>query len=332
MKKLAFMNTISRSAHRMAFKLQKHSPEILVVAGVIGAVASAVMACKATTKLSDILDDSRDKIDSIHDVIENPDKVNEEYTQEDGNKDLAIVYTQTALKVAKVYAPAVILGGLSITAILTSNNILRKRNIALAAAYTAVDKSFKEYRGRVVERFGKELDKELRYNIKAKEVEETVTDEKGNEKTVKKTVDVVDPNAISEFAKFFDDGCIGWTKDPELNMIFLRQQEAAATKRLEDRGHLFLNEVYDMLGIPHTRAGQIVGWIYDKKNPIGDNYVDFGIYDTSKEANRNFVNGYERTILLDFNVDGNILDLMWMTGLNSIGSGNAYRDIYDRVW
>lgn len=332
MKKLAFMNTISRSAHRMAFKLQKHSPEILVVAGVIGAVASAVMACKATTKLSDILDDSRDRIDSIHDVIENPDKVNEEYTQDDGNKDLAIVYTQTALKVAKVYAPAVILGGLSITAILTSNNILRKRNIALAAAYTAVDKSFKEYRGRVVERFGKELDKELRYNIKAKEVEETVTDEKGNEKTVKKTVDVVDPNAISEFAKFFDDGCIGWTKDPELNMIFLRQQEAAATKRLEDRGHLFLNEVYDMLGIPHTRAGQIVGWIYDKKNPIGDNYVDFGIYDTSKEANRNFVNGYERTILLDFNVDGNILDLMRTTGLNSIGSGNTYRDIYDRVW
>lgn len=332
MKKLAFMNTISRSAHRMAFKLQKHSPEILVVAGVIGAVASAVMACKATTKLSDILDDSRDKIDSIHDVIENPDKVDEEYTQEDGNKDLAIVYTQTALKIAKVYAPAVILGGLSITAILTSNNILRKRNIALAAAYTAVDKSFKDYRGRVVERFGKELDKELRYNIKAKEVEETVTDEKGNEKTVKKTVDVVDPNAISEFAKFFDDGCIGWTKDPELNMIFLRQQEAAATKRLEDRGHLFLNEVYDMLGIPHTRAGQIVGWIYDEKNPIGDNYVDFGIYDTSKEANRNFVNGYERTILLDFNVDGNILDLMWMTGLNSIGSGNTHRDIYDRVW
>ena len=232
MKKLAFMNTISRSAHRMAFKLQKHSPEILVVAGVIGAVASAVMACKATTKLGDILDDSRDKIDSIHDVIENPDKVDEEYTPEDGNKDIAIVYTQTALKVAKVYAPAVILGGLSITAILTSNNILRKRNIALAAAYTAVDKSFKEYRGRVVERFGKELDKELRYNIKAKEVEETVTDEKGKEKTVKKTVDVVDPNAVSEFAKFFDDGCIGWTKDPELNLIFLRQQEAAATKRL----------------------------------------------------------------------------------------------------
>lgn len=332
MKKLAFMNTISRSAHRMAFKLQKHSPEILVVAGVIGAVASAVMACKATTKLSDILDDSRDKIDSIHDVIENPDIVNEEYTQDDGNKDLAIVYTQTALKIAKVYAPAVILGGLSITAILTSNNILRKRNIALAAAYTAVDKSFKEYRGRVVERFGKELDKELRYNIKAKEVEETVTDEKGNEKTVKKTVDVVDPNAISEYARFFDDGCVGWTKDPELNLIFLRQQEAAATKRLEDRGHLFLNEVYDMLGIPRTRAGQIVGWIYDKKNPIGDNYVDFGIYDTNKEANRNFVNGYERTILLDFNVEGNILELMGMTGLNSIWSGNTYRDIYDHVW
>ena len=320
MKKPEIMNNITRTLNKVAFKFKKHSPEILVVAGVVGVVGSTVMACKATTKVNDILDDTKDQLDKIHEAgerLENGEtlmlKDGEEYTVEQNKKDLTIVYAQTALKFAKLYAPSVIIGGLSITAILTGHNITRKRNIALAAAYTAVDKSFKEYRGRVVERFGEALDKELKYGIKSKEVDEVVTNEDGTESVVKKTVDVVDatnPMNVSEYARFFDDGCAGWTKDPEYNLMFLRDQQRYANDLLKSKGHLFLNEVYDLLGIPRTKAGQIVGWIYDEKHPNGDNFVDFGIYDTNKTANRDFVNGYERTILLDFNVDGNIWDQM----------------------
>lgn len=309
MKKFDITTKVTRGLNKAGFQLKKHSPEILIVAGVAGAVTSAVMACKATTKLNDILEESKEQVDKIHEAMEHPENLPEEYTEEDGKKDLTIVYTQTAVKLLKLYGPSIVLGGLSITAILTSNNIMRKRNIAIAAAYTAVDKSFKDYRGRVVERFGEDLDRELRYNIKKEEVEETIVDEKtGKEKTVKKTIDVA--NDVSEFAKFFDDGCTGWTKDPELNLAFLLKQQAFANDKLKANGYLYLNEVYDMLGIPRTKAGQIVGWIYDEKNPIGDNYVDFGIFDSNKVKNRDFVNGYERTILLDFNVDGNILNLM----------------------
>lgn len=311
MKKFEIVNAMTRTFHKAGFQLKKHSPEILIVAGVVGTVTSAVMACKATTKLNDILEESKENVDQIHNAMAHPESLPEEYTAEDGKKDLAIVYTQSAVKIAKLYAPSVVLGALSITAILTSNNILRKRNIALAAAYTAVNKSFKEYRGRVVERFGKELDHELRYNIKAKEIEETVVDEKtGKEKTVKKTVDVFDPNTLSEFSIVYDDGCTGWTKDPELNKMFLFKQQNYANDTLKARGYLFLNEVYDMLGIPRTKAGQVVGWIYDEKHPIGDNFVDFGIVDVNNERSRAFMNGYERSIILDFNVDGNILDLI----------------------
>ena len=320
MKKPEIMNNITRTLNKAAFKFKKHSPEILVVAGVVGVVGSTVMACKATTKINDILDDTKDQLDKIHEAgerLENGEtlrlKDGEEYTVEQNKKDLTIVYAQTALKFAKLYAPSVIIGGLSITAILTGHNITRKRNIALAAAYTAVDKSFKEYRGRVVERFGEALDKELKYGIKSKEVDEVVTNEDGTESVVKKTVDVVDatnPMNVSEYARFFDDGCAGGTKDPEYNLMFLRDQQRYANDLLKSKGHLFLNEVYDLLGIPRTKAGQIVGWIYDEKHPNGDNFVDFGIYDTNKTANRDFVNGYERTILLDFNVDGNIWDQM----------------------
>ena len=320
MKKPEIMNNITRTLNKAAFKFKKHSPEILVVAGVVGVVGSTVMACKATTKVNDILDDTKDQLDKIHEAgerLENGEtlmlKDGEEYTVEQNKKDLTIAYAQTALKFAKLYAPSVIIGGLSITAILTGHNITRKRNIALAAAYTAVDKSFKEYRGRVVERFGEALDKELKYGIKSKEVDEVVTNEDGTESVVKKTVDVVDatnPMNVSEYARFFDDGCAGWTKDPEYNLMFLRDQQRYANDLLKSKGHLFLNEVYDLLGIPRTKAGQIVGWIYDEMHPNGDNFVDFGIYDTNKTANRDFVNGYERTILLDFNVDGNIWDQM----------------------
>lgn len=311
MKKAEIMNNVTRTFNRVGFKLKKHSPEILVITGVVGTVASAVLACKATTKVSTILDNAKKNIDDVHYVLDNPDIAPEGYTQEDSKKDLAIVYTQTGIELAKLYAPSVILGVLSITSILAGNNILRKRNVALAAAYTAVDNSFKDYRKRVVERFGEELDRELKYNIKAKEIEETVTNEDGTETTVKKTVTVADnPNGYSDYARFFDAGCNGWDKDAEYNLMFLKHQQNQANDLLRAQGHLFLNEVYDMLGIPRTKAGNVVGWVYDEKNPIGDNFVDFGIYDIHKEKARDFVNGYERSILLDFNVDGNIWDLL----------------------
>lgn len=312
MKKAEIMNTLTRKFYRVGFKFKIHSPEILVGAGVVGVVASAVMACKATTKLDDVLAETKDTVDKIHDVTEHPEKIPEgkEYTVEDSKKDLTIVYTQAGVKLVKLYGPAVVLGTVSIAAIIGGHHILRKRNIALAAAYTAVDKGFKEYRGRVLERFGEEVDIELRYNIKAKEIEKTVTDANGKETVVKETVDVADPNLTSDYARFFDDGCTGWTKDPEFNLMFLKDQQRYANDLFKSKGHLFLNEVYDMLGIPRTQAGQVVGWIYDEKNPIGDNFIDFGIYDIADERKRSFVNGYERTILLDFNVDGNILEMI----------------------
>lgn len=311
MNKTELLNNVSRTFHKVGFQFKKHSPEILVVAGVVGVVGSAVMACKATLKVDKVVDETKGKIEKIHTAVETGvTEANEEYTVEDSKKDLTAVYAQSGIALAKLYAPAVIVGGLSITAILAGHNITRKRNVALAAAYTALDNSFKGYRGRVIERFGEALDKELKYNIKAKEVEEVIVNEDGSETIETKVVEIVDPTIYSPYAVFFDNGCKGWTKDPEYNKNFLIDQQKYANHLLKTKGHLYLNEVYDLIGVPRTKAGQVVGWIYDEKNPIGDNVVDFGIWDVNKEKNRDFVNGFERSILLDFNVDGNILDLM----------------------
>lgn len=298
---------IKKTLMKTSLKLKKHSPEILIVAGVIGTVASTVMACKATTKLGEIMDNAKDDIEAVHEAVEHPEDLPQKYTAEDGKKDLTIVYTQTALRVAKLYLPAVALGALSLTAIIKSHDILKKRNVALAAAYTAADKGFKEYRNRVVERFGNDVDKELRYNIKAKEFERKVVNDDGTEETVVETVNVASIDEVSDFARYFNKDCAGWSDNAEKNLFFLKRQQDFANELLEAKGYLFLNDVYSMLGIPQSKAGQVVGWAYDKDVVAK---IDFGIYTINREENQQFVNGLEKNVLLDFNVDGDILDLL----------------------
>lgn len=302
--KTEIMKSVNGMASKTVMKLKKHSPEILVVAGIAGTVVSAVLACKATTKVAEILDETKGTLDTIHEGMETGAINGQEYTTEDGKKDTVVVYAQTGMKLAKLYAPAIILGTLSITSILASNNILRKRNVALGAAYAAIDKSFKEYRGRVIERFGEQVDTELKYDIKAKKFEEIEVDpETGKEKKVKKTVMVADPNLQSDYAVYFDSKSRNYETNPDYNRMFLKAQQAFANDKLQTRGHLFLNEVLDDLDLPRTPAGQIVGWTKDGP----DGYVNFRIVEVERETEDG---RHEPALLLDFNVEGNIWEKM----------------------
>ena len=190
MKKNEIMKSVGLTFNKIGFQIQKKSPELLVAAGIAGVVVSAVMACKATIKASEVAEETKDTIDEIHEIEEQGvTRAGNAYSVDDAKKDLTTTYLQTGVKYAKLYAPSVILGAASITCIVASHRVLKKRNIALAAAYTTLDKSFKEYRGRVMERFGEQVEKEIRYNIKAKEIKKTVVDETGKKEKVKEVVD-----------------------------------------------------------------------------------------------------------------------------------------------
>lgn len=306
MKKNEIIGKITKMVNKTSIKLKKHSPEILIIAGVTGTVVSTVLACKATTKLSKVLEEHKKDVDAVHECADN-EKLKDEYTTDDAKKDLTIIYAQTGVKIVKLYAPAVVLGALSLTSIIASNNILKKRNIALTAAYATVNESFKKYRSNVVERYGEQIDQELRYGIKAKKFEETIKDaETGKEKKVKSTVNVVSGDECG-YARYFDSTCEGFEKDTQYNLCMLRANQQYANNILQAKGYIFLNDVYDMLGIPRTKAGQMVGWVYRENNEVGDNFVDFGILETNRETENG---SYEPVILLDFNPDGNILDLI----------------------
>lgn len=303
-------NSITRGANKVAFTLKKHSPEILMVAGIAGTVGACVLACRSTLKIHEVMEEHNNKLNDITVGLEEAAEGTIEYDEEAANKDTAMVYVQTGMSLARLYAPAIALGVFSISCLVGSNRIMKKREVSLMAAYTTLDQMYKRYRANVVEKYGKDEDRNLKFSIKQEEIEEKIVDDKGKEKIVKKNVESTNITLAdySDYARFFDEASPEWEKDPEYNLHWLGCQQKYFNDLLIVRGHVFLNEVYDRLGIPRTRAGQRVGWIYDKKNPVGDNCIDFGIYNAKSEAGRAFVNGTENVILLDFNVDGDIWD------------------------
>lgn len=299
------MKLLSKAAtqavgHR-ALVLEKHSPTILFGAGIAGMVGSTILACRATLKVDEVLEEAKGKLEQTRELKHREFSPREklEYTEKDQKRDASIIYVQTSVKIARLYAPAVLLGTASTLSLMHSHNILSKRNAALTAAYAALEKGFNEYRQRVVEKYGEEEDRNFRYGSQQVEVVNEVT---GKKEKVTRVADG-DP---SIYARFFDPLSPSWSREPEYNLIFLKAQQNWANDMLRARGHVFLNEVYDSLGIPRSKAGSVVGWVL--ANYDTDNYIDFGIFDGDSYNVRDFVNGREGAILLDFNVDGVIYD------------------------
>jgi hypothetical protein len=318
-------NTLTLTAGRTGLVLKKYSPEILMGVGIVGIVTSTVLACKATLKAEDVIEDAEEKIRKIHQAREMAGTYVEgdgensglvQYSEEDYKKDMTTVYIQTGWGFTKLYGPAVTLGLLSIACMLGAHGIMRKRNLALVAAYKAIEQSFSDYRKRVKDELGDEADRHFKYGTEY--VENEITDENGNVVSSEPVV-VIDPNGISEYARIFDKENTNWQNTADYNMAFLKCQQSYANDLLQSRGHVFLNEIYDLLGLQRSRAGAVVGWVKDH----GDNYIDFGMFDltasgyrndmtndTIAEERRDFVNGCNKAILLDFNVDGIIYNMI----------------------
>ncbi len=282
---------ISRKIARQVLLANKNSPNILFGVGVVGFIGTTVLASRATLKLDSVLTEIE------KDVLVAKSIQHEEYSEEDRINDLKLIQVQGAIKIAKLYGPAVVVGGLSLAAFTKSHTILINRNTALTAAYVALDRGFAQYRARVVEELGVEKDAQFRYGSEEIEVK--------NDKTGKALkARIVGADGASIYARFYDESAANWSPFPDDNVAFVRCQQNWANDILRSRGHIFLNEVYDALGLERSKAGAIVGWVMDEG---GDNYVDFGVFNEDS-VNQFFIRGQEPSVLLDFNVDGVIYD------------------------
>jgi hypothetical protein len=282
-------NAVTSRVGRQILTAQKHSPVVLFGAGILGVVATAVLASRATLKLDDLLNEHNETMEKI----KNAESI-EEFDENDAQKARALLYVRTFGRIGKAYLPAVAIGIGSICALTGSHIILTRRNVALTAAYAAIDKGFQDYRRRVIEQYGEDKDFELRFGEFDKEVLET----KDGAIEVRR---LKAPTDASVYARIFDDSCPDWNNNAEYNRIFLTAQQSYFNNLLRARGFVTLNDVYRNLGFEETREGMIVGWV----NGMGDDFIDFGFMSrTDSERTRMFINGGEPNVLLDFNVAG----------------------------
>lgn len=296
--------TAGKTAHRVVLKAKKHSPEILMVTGGISIIAGVIFACKETLKVEEILDKHKETEETISDVLsEKP----YDYSQKDAAHDMLVLRARTGAAFIKNYAPAAGCLALGFGCFFAAHGIMKKRNVALMAAYKAVDTAFKDYRCRVKRDLGSDWDKHFMFDTEM----ENSKCKCGKDKKVPVPEDK-DPKIESVqpsiYAKWFDEASPYWRKDALLNREFLICQQNYANDLLRSRGHLFLNDVYRMLGLPDTKAGAVVGWVQGPGHR--DTYVDFGLYKAQHPGVVDFMEGWERSVMLDFNVDGVIYDLI----------------------
>lgn len=297
-------NAITRRVASQQLLASEHSPKILFGVGVVGMVASTALACHATLKLEKTLDEieyTKNKHRSAKSRVDRGEAEEDTtYPDSEYKQDLARVSIYGIAKIARLYAPAVVVGGVSIACLTKSHNLLQERNAALIAAYSAVDTAFRNYREKVIEKYGEEEDRKLAYESEEVEI---VDDETGEVVTTTRAVSADG----SAYTRFFDEySSEMWSRDPDINLMVLRNVQNRMNDRLHLRGHVFLNEVLDALGMKHSKAGSVVGWRYPSEN--GDGVIDFGIWEGDNPAVVDFFNGREGSILLDFNVDGLIYD------------------------
>ncbi|TXH16200.1 MAG: hypothetical protein E6R03_05970 [Hyphomicrobiaceae bacterium] len=263
--------------------LTKNSPHILFGAGIVGMAASTALACKATLEAKDIVDEIRAE---IKEITEDKDEIVRR-TDNNGTyeKALAFKYAESGAKVLRVYSPAILVGGLSLTALIGSHIQLTRRNAALTATVATLAKAYDSYRARVREVLGEEEERDIYMGVE-------------RDKKTKATTRV-SPTPFSPYARLFEESNLNWRNNAEYNLMFIKAQLNAFNYKLQSRGHVFLNEVYDGLGMPRTVEGQVVGWVLDGE---GDNYIDFGLREAFSSAQ------LEKNFWLDFNVDGVVYD------------------------
>lgn len=285
-------NVVTRNIARNVLVAKKNSPHVFFGVGLAGVIAGTVLACRATLKLEKTVDEIKEDLDAIPELNDN---VDDDYGVDQHYKDVGYVYVKAAVKMGQLYGPSIVVGGAGVALLTGAHVQLTRRNTALTVTLAALTKAYNTYRERVQEEIGQERELEL-----YRAIHEDIVEMDGH----KKTVQVVDPNGFSIYARVFDEYSPAWQKDAELNRIFLQCQQNYANHRLNAYGHVFLNEVYDMLGLERSSAGAVVGWVRDGN---GDGHIDFGLFEATSHR---FINQLERSIFLDFNVDGVIYNLI----------------------
>lgn len=275
---------------RIKFGAKKNAPELLLGTALVTGTACIITTGKAACKAKTIMEvANKDKTDLMMDYESGI------VTEDDFKKEVTKHYSRLALSLMKEYAIPATLYAATVACVFGTYKVQKNRQVALSTALAACTTAYNS--------LVKRLKDGAEHGLTAKDVLEGKTVvERINPETGEITKETVQGEPVTGVYNFrFDKYSTAWERDHFQNECTLISEQNWANDKLRLEGFVFLNDILERLGLPKTKAGQIVGWRIDGK---GDGFVDFGMKDCSLYEDERFD---ENAWDLDFNCDGDIL-------------------------
>lgn len=316
---MSIFSSAAKFGSNLIQKVKFRSPELLIGAGVVGLVGAAVVAVRRGVRWH-----SAAKAEIVHD-LETIKKAegSPQYTREDKVQDYARVIGKGVWSFTQIYGPSVAAGVASVVSILAGTGVLKGRLAAMTSAAATAQAALERYRSRVREKLGEDADYEFAYEVSAKKAK--IKHEDGTKESLV-TYHLVPSSgewmAASPYSRLWDENAMEWCANRDIQFLTLRSLENHFNQELNARGVVFLNDVYKALGLPMSKDAALVGWIKDYEKPKmaklaaelgrvpGDGVISFGVFENESPSARAYLAGDDNRVVLDFNVDGVIYDLI----------------------
>lgn len=294
------MSFLTRAYGATKMVLKAKGPTIMVVSGVASMGAAAVIGAKQTLKAEEVLAKHTPELEKVDQAR----KLNVAgYQDDEATRDRFRVYGAAAFDLGRLYAvPGLLfIGGAGL--VFGGHHMMVKRNAQMAIAFTALKKAFDTYRERAVESMGPDFDQAMMNGWRIEEERDPHTGELISDRPVRDwEASREDPyNRV-----FAQDTTSEWEDNLGVNRMFILQQVKSAQRLLNNRGYLYLNELYEALGFPTTDIGQVCGWRVRRLNDGSRDIptVDVGIDTPMPEG---WVYNDRNEIFLDINCQGFIV-------------------------
>lgn len=220
--------TLNNLVYNSKIFLKRNGGTILTVLGCVGVTATTIVAIKSTPKALKLLNDAK---------------------EEKGDELTAL---ETIKIAGPVYIPTITLGSITIMCVLSANMLNNKKQASIAGAYTLLNKTYNQYRDKIKELYGDDVDRDIIDDItieKAEEVNVYADNFVSNSS--------LNVNTDKNYLLFYDSFS---NRIFESTMEQVLIAEYSINRNFVLRGVALLNEFYEFLGLSETDSGDSLAW------------------------------------------------------------------------
>lgn len=223
------IKTILKTAEKF---VTNNSPGILTGLGVAGAVTTAVLAGRAGYLVG------MDASTQYHEAVQENEPLPEHLLE---NKHLVKTYW-------KAFVPAAVAGAVTVTAIITGNQIGSRRTAAITAAFKLSEQLSDEYKEKVVKTLGLQKEEKMRAEAAAERME--------------RNPPPAGMIVVAGSDVLFLDELSGRYFQSQIDTVKKAVNEI--NHKVNNYFHASLSDFYDLIGLEGTKFSSSIGWNTDE--------------------------------------------------------------------